>query len=149
MFALGCREPAQSILNTHLDDGRIIREAVAPEQPIALLVYSAATCFACGTPLPSWRRLANEGRIKLVLVLAGPTTDGDRRALRIQRIPVAGFVSRPLFRLDRLPSEYLLVAGRVFAKAEGAAAVQKSRLWKRVSDAGVGGGDSTFATVHR
>lgn len=125
-------EGARSVelLGGSLDDGRPLQALVRFGRPNAILIYDAATCFTCGTAIPQWRRLMTDARVHVAVVLAGAVTDADLRALRIQRIPIAGTMKKPPFGPSSMPVELLTADhGQIHAIAIGAEAVHARRLW--------------------
>ena len=98
----------------------------------ALLRYPAEACLACSSPLSHWLEAKRKGRIDLVLLVAGPLSDADKRILRINRIPVSGYLPHPNTRTDQLPAEYVVDGGRLRGKAEGYEAIWRQRLWEQV-----------------
>ena len=121
--------PTAAVLDLRTRNGSIVRDLVAKE-PTAILVYAASTCFGCGTPLAYWEELARSGRMRLLVLLSGKVTDADLRNLRIQRIPALVLAEEEAKRASSLPSEFIVVDGRVEERAEGASEVRERRLWK-------------------
>jgi hypothetical protein len=125
-----CKGTASTdLLSAELDDGRQLQALAKSDRPGAILIYDAATCFTCGTAVPQWRRLMNDSRVHVAVVLAGAVTEADLRALRIQRIPIAGTMKKPPFGREAMPVEILTVDGHSHAAAIGAEAVHTRRLW--------------------
>lgn len=125
---VGCQSSPDALLSRELEDGRPIRALLSDSGKTAVLVYSAATCFGCGTPIAEWRVLGAAGRVRVALVLVGAVSDADWRAFRLQRVPVAGVLaSSPTMRIT-VPSEYLVEHGQIIAKAEGLAAIRSRRF---------------------
>ncbi len=127
-FLCGCADSRNTVLDLRLDDGRVVHELIRKQGLTAVLLYDATTCLSCKTPLPYWEAAAREGRINIVVLLAGKLTEADRRVLRIQRVPVTGFLTQVSSGFA-FPSEYLLRDGSIIASAIGTAAVYKQRLW--------------------
>ena len=119
------------IVDRALVSGLPIKSLVQSDTTTALLVYSAATCFSCGTSIPFWRARAQSGRVKFVLVLSTTPSEADLRVLRIQRIPIAGVLAGRRWPSDAVPSEYLVRSGQILARAEGLAEVRQRRLWRK------------------
>ena len=82
-LAMSCARDPESVLALTTKGGTTIREVVGDE-PTALLVYTASTCFSCGSSLSNWEALAEAKRLKILVVLAGTVSDADLRNLRIQ-----------------------------------------------------------------
>lgn len=122
--------PAGSILDQNLESGGNVSDLLDGNQPTVILVYTAATCLACNTPLPIWENLATAGRVELVLLLDGSLSEADRKVMRIRRIPVAGVLSGSGWPANKLPSEYLISKGNVVATAEGGTQVYERKLWE-------------------
>jgi hypothetical protein len=125
-----CHSPPDTVLEGRLEDGRVLRELMAPDRPTALLIYDASTCFSCGTPIPNWEAMERDGKIRLVLVLTGSPTDADQRVLRIRRIPVTAILKDHPQSLI-VPSEYVVEGGAIRAAAEGRRQIDSLRLWTR------------------
>jgi hypothetical protein len=120
-----------AVLDLRTRDGAMVRDLVAEERT-AILIYAASTCFGCGTPLAYWEELARSGRLRLLVLISGEVTEADLRNLRIQRIPAVAISEQDAKRASSVPSEYVVIGGRIEERAEGAGEVRERRLWKLV-----------------
>jgi hypothetical protein len=131
-FVWGCERSAPEILNQKLLDGRVVQELLAVDRPTVVLIYDAATCIWCATPLRYWERVARTGNAHVVLLLTGPLRDDDRRTLTIRRIAVGGRLV-PVATRGRSESvavaEYIIEVGKVLASARGVDEIRRRRLW--------------------
>ena len=120
-----------AVLDLKTRDGKMVRDLIA-EEPTAILIYAASTCFGCGTPLAYWEQLARSGRVRLLVLISGDVVEADLRNLRIQRIRAVALSEQAAIRTASVPSEYVIVGGRIVERAEGAGQVRERRLWKLV-----------------
>lgn len=130
-LAMSCAKDLDGILASTTKGGTTIREVVGDE-PTAVLVYPASTCFSCGSALTNWKALAEAKRLKILVALAGTVSDADLRNLRIQRIRAVELSDNPSPQPVFVPSEYVLLGGRVIQKASGEKQIRKRRLWRIV-----------------
>lgn len=114
---------------TTLVDGRTVAELLSPRHPTVVLFYSPTDCFSCGLPLNEWRELASAGRIAMVVVLNREPEEGERRALRIQRVPISGVYARPWYRrVPVTPQELLFDAtGTLVERSDASGGAWTSR----------------------
>jgi hypothetical protein len=136
LLTASCTDPdiSPAFLKVQLEDGRMIRDLLATERQtqLALLLYPAEACLACSSPLSHWLEAKRNGRIDLVLLVAGQPSEADRRILRIHRVPVSGYLPDASIQTDQLPAEYIVEGGRLRDKAEGWEAIWRLRLWEQV-----------------
>ena len=129
-ITVSCSAESDSVLALATANGTTIREVVG-EEATAVLVYAAATCFSCGASLPNWEALAEAKRLKVLVVLVGTLTDADRRNLRIQRVAAVEVADNPASHGVFVPSEYVVLGGRVIHQASGNE-IRSRRLWRQV-----------------
>lgn len=129
----GERGDEQRVLRLRLEEGGTVgarvEAAARPGQVAALLVYDASMCFACSPYLTRWEDVARSKHVPLILLLRTPPSPGERRAIRLQRVPVTGVMhwrTTP----PPGPSEYLVRNGHIIAMAEGEMDVRRKRLWE-------------------
>lgn len=128
---MSCAEEQDFVLTLKTKDGTTIREAVS-DQPAAVLVYAASTCFSCGSSLPNWQALAQAKRLRVLVVLAGTVTDADLRILRIQRVHAVELADNSTEHPVFVPSEFVVAGGHVIQHASGEKEIRKRRLWRIV-----------------
>ncbi len=113
----GCVERSGA-LALEVDEQTLTTLASTDRDTTIILVYSPDDCFSCGGEYTVWRRLQDDGRADLRLVLTRTPTDGELRRIRLARINVAaswrGNTARP-----SLPRVYLLARGSVRDSAIG------------------------------
>jgi len=145
---LGCagkRDTENNVLRLRLEEGGSVgarlEEAARPGQVAAILVYDASMCFACSPYLTRWEELSRKKQVPLILLLREPPSPSERRAIRLQRVPVVGVIQRRTT-WPPSPSEYLVRSGRIIATAEGELEVRRKRLWEHplVEDSALGSG---------
>lgn len=93
---LGCagkRDTENNVLRLRLEEGGSVgarlEAAARPGQVAAILVYEASMCFACSPYLTRWEELSRRKSVPLILLLREPPSPSERRAIRLQRVPVA------------------------------------------------------------
>jgi hypothetical protein len=124
-------DPNVDILDRTLEDRRLVKDLIPnPDLPTIVLVEDGRNCLNCNIRFPTYEQYDQKGRLNLVLIMGGQFSDGDLRALKIRRIPVAGVLKSRSDFTDRIPSEYLVYQGRVLDKAEGRLAVYAKEFWK-------------------
>lgn len=69
--------------------------------------------------LAQWEALAKTGSVRLVLLMYKQPSASDAKALRRERIPVAGAIASSNWPKSLVPSEYLVHGGVIRARAEG------------------------------
>ncbi|MCC6317990.1 MAG: hypothetical protein IT361_09890 [Gemmatimonadaceae bacterium] len=123
-----------SLLGQRLYDGRTIASAVATSTASAnmVLVYEAEMCFSCSTMFSRWEALANDGSVSLFLMLDKAPKQDTKMALQRQRIPVSGVVRD--WPSSDIPSEHLIVNGRVVMSAIGLSSIRRVAMWDSVDD---------------
>lgn len=133
---LGCadkRDTENNVLRLRLEEGGSVGArlgaAARPGQVAAILVYDASMCFACSPYLTRWEELSRKKQVPLILLLREPPSPSERRAIRLQRVPVVGVIQRRTT-WPPSPSEYLVRSGRIIATAEGELEVRRKRLWE-------------------
>lgn len=145
---LGCadkRDTENNVLRLRLEEGGSVGArlgaAARPGQVAAILVYDASMCFACSPYLTRWEEVSRRKSVPLILLLREPPSPSERRAIRLQRVPVAGVIQRRTT-WPPSPSEYLVRSGRIIATAEGELEVRRKRLWEHplVEDSALGSG---------
>ncbi len=145
---LGCadkRDTENNVLRLRLEEGGSVGArlgaAARPGQVAAILVYDASMCFACSPYLTRWEEVSRRKSVPLILLLREPPSPSERRAIRLQRVPVVGVIQRRTT-WPPSPSEYLVRSGRIIATAEGELEVRRKRLWEHplVEDSALGSG---------
>ncbi len=133
---LGCadkRDTENNVLRLRLEEGGSVGArlgaAARPGQVAAILVYDASMCFACSPYLTRWEEVSRRKSVPLILLLREPPSPSERRAIRLQRVPVVGVIQRRTT-WPPSPSEYLVRSGRIIATAEGELEVRRKRLWE-------------------
>jgi hypothetical protein len=129
----GCVGPSPSPLDSRLEDGRSVRDLIRTKSPTALIVYNAAFCFACGSDVAKWQRVARDMPGRVVFLFSGPFTEGDRRVIRIKRIPVDGVIVGGPWPDALIPSEFIVENGAILSQAHGLTEVLARRLWNHLS----------------
>lgn len=128
---MACAPSDNEILSLATRDGRTVSDLVS-EEPTVLLIYAASTCFGCGTPLEDWEDLARAGRLRMLVLLHGKVSEADLRNLRIQRVPAVPLSEKAVERF-KVPSEIVLINGRVVMKSHGSKQLLRRRLWQVVA----------------
>jgi hypothetical protein len=143
-----CRPEAGSILDERVADGRLIRSLVPASGKAAIVIYDAKTCFSCGSDLPAWQRAVSERAARVVILASPPVVSEDWRAFRLQRVAIAGALSRAPFSADDLPAEFIIEDGRVTSIALGLADTRARRLWNHVVDTPIKSVDHSTTSNH-
>lgn len=105
---------------TRLDDGRRVQALAVGAPATAVLFYRADDCISCVTAIAEWRQLEARGAISIKVVLDREPTDEEVRALKLQRIAIAGVYRRPLFARRAIAPQELLIdsLGRMIASPQ-------------------------------
>lgn len=127
----GCGDRSGA-LALEVDEQTLTTLASNDRDTTIILVYSPDDCFSCGGEYAVWRRLQDDGRADLRLVLTRTPTDGELRRMRLARINASarwrGNTARP-----SLPRVYLLAQGSVRDSAIGP--FEQANLVRRLSPA--------------
>jgi hypothetical protein len=126
---VGACDADPSLLSSRLANGQSIEDAVRSDTATIVLVYDSEMCFSCSPMFTRWEAIARQAGMTLILLLADEPSPDDARALRRERIPVAGVVADWPKRL--VPAEYVFRRGVLVTKAEGMEEIRRSKLWER------------------
>ena len=134
MLLIGCRDAPRGILEMKLENGLRVSDLLPAKGRAALLVYEAAQCFSCDSDLPLWAKARQRDGSKVKIVVTGPVTGADRRALILAHIPVVGVIPATVAQSHELAGSYLLVDGQVIAIARTKKEKEREQLWLRLDD---------------